>query len=407
MHDPRELDRREFLRRTALAGVALGVSPLSAGAAAESPRVRRKVKLGRTGLEIPDIGFGGSSLAGDEALVRHALDRGITYFDTAEGYKGGRSEETLGRALAGVRDEVILASKVMAGASESREELMTSLEASLRRLRTDRIDVYFNHAVNSVDRIANPEWPEFVALARKQGKIRWSGLSGHGGQLAECIEYALEHDLIDVMLVAHNFGQDPSFTQRFTARLDFVAVQPDLPRLMAKAKQKGVGVIAMKTLRGARLNDMRPFETEGATYAQAALRWVLAGPDVDALIVTMKSPEQVDEYLGASGYTRPGEADVSLLQRYEVRNGTTQCRYGCSACADACPEGVPIADVLRTRMYARDYEDLDLARSEYAALGPAASPCVGCAHVSCLGACPFGIEVERHTAPTHQLLGGS
>jgi len=377
------------------------------GAAAGPPRIRRKVRLGRTGLEISDISFGGSSLAGDEALVRHALDRGITYFDTAEGYKGGRSEETLGRALAGVRDEVILASKVMAGADASRTDLMASLEASLRRLRTDRIDVYFNHAVNSVDRIANPEWPEFVALARKQGKIRWSGMSGHGGQLAECIEYALDHDLIDVMLVAHNFGQDPSFTQRFTARLDFVAVQPDLPRLMAKARQKDVGVIAMKTLRGARLNDMRPFETDGATYAQAAFRWVLSGPEVDALIVTMKSPEQVDEYLGASGYTRPTDADVSLLQRYETRNGSTQCRYGCRACADACPEGVPIAEVLRTRMYARDYEDLDLARREYAALGAAASACVGCAHVSCVGACPFGIEIERQTAPTHRLLDGA
>jgi predicted aldo/keto reductase-like oxidoreductase len=387
MHDSR-FDRREFLRRSAAAGVALGVSPLAAGAAADPPRVRRVVRLGRTGLEIPDIGFGGSSLAGDEALVRHALDRGITYFDTAEGYKGGRSEETLGRALAGVRDEVILASKVMAGADESRADFMASLEASLRRLRTDRIDVYFNHAVNSVDRIANPEWPEFVALARKQGKIRWSGMSGHGGQLAECIEYALDHDLIDVMLVAHT-------------------VQPDLPRLMKKAREKDVGVIAMKTLRGARLNDMRPFETEGASYAQAAFRWVLAGPDVDALIVTMKSPEQIDEYLGASGAKRPTSADVSLLQRYEARNGATQCRYGCGACADACPDGVPIAEVLRTRMYARDYEDLDLARSEYAALGAAASACVGCAHVSCLGACPFGIAIERHTEPTHRLLEGA
>jgi predicted aldo/keto reductase-like oxidoreductase len=407
MHDGHGIDRREFLRRTALGGVALGVSSLGARPAADPPRVRRKVRLGRTGLEIPDIGFGGSSLAGDEALVRHVLDRGITYFDTAEGYKGGRSEETLGRALQGVRDQVILASKVMAGAEESRTDLMASLEASLRRLRTDHIDVYFNHAVNSIDRIRNPEWPEFVALARKQGKIRWSGLSGHGGRLAECIEYALDHDLIDVMLVAHNFGQDPSFTQRFTASLDFVAVQPDLPRLMAKAKQQDVGVIAMKTLRGARLNDMRPFETDGTTYAQAAFRWVLSGPHVDALVVTMTSPEQVDEYLGASGAPRPTGADVSLLRRYEARNGATQCRYGCGACAEACPEGVPIAEVLRTRMYARDYGDLDLARSEYAALGAAASACVGCAHVSCVGACPFGIAIERHTGPTHALLAGA
>ena len=73
--------------------------------------MRRRVKLGKTGLEVPDIGFGSSSLSGDAALVQHAFARGITYFDTAESYQGGSSEETIGRALAGRRDEVLLASK--------------------------------------------------------------------------------------------------------------------------------------------------------------------------------------------------------------------------------------------------------------------------------------------------------
>ena len=88
-------------------------------------------------------------------------------------------------------------------------------------------------------------------------------MSGHGGRLAECLDYAFDHDLVDVVLVAHNFGQDPAFYQRFTASLDFVAIQPELPRLLAKAKQKNVGVIAMKTLRGARLNDLRALRERG------------------------------------------------------------------------------------------------------------------------------------------------
>ena len=86
------LDRREFLRGSAAAGVALSLLPLAASAA-EPPRVRRRVTLGRTGIQIGDIGFGSSRLDGDEALVRHALDRGIDYFDTAESYAGGASEE--------------------------------------------------------------------------------------------------------------------------------------------------------------------------------------------------------------------------------------------------------------------------------------------------------------------------
>src|SRR5262249_52396514 len=162
------------------------------------------------------------------------------------------------------------------------------------------------------------------------------------------------HDLVDVVLVGHNYGQDPSFFQHFTGSLDFVAIQPDLPRLLAKAKQKNVGVIAMKTLRGARLNDLRAYEREGGTFAQAAFRWVLARPHVDALIVTMTSPAQIDEYLGASGATRVSRDDLALLARYEQKNGATQCRYGCGACLSACPEAVPIDEVLRTRMYVED-----------------------------------------------------
>src|SRR4029453_2122187 len=150
MAEDQTLDRREFQRRSAVTGVSLSVLPLSLASAAEPPRVRRHVTLGRTGLRVGDIGFGSSRLAGDEALVRHALDRGIDYFDTAEGYTDGASEETLGRALHGVRDKVTLASKVAADAHDSVADLFRALEGSLRRLQTDRIDVYFKHAGNAV-----------------------------------------------------------------------------------------------------------------------------------------------------------------------------------------------------------------------------------------------------------------
>ena len=404
MAEDDKLDRREFLRRSAVTGVSLSVLPLLEASGAEPPRVRRHVTLGRTGLSIGDIGFGSSRLAGDEALVRHALDRGIDYFDTAEDYSGGASEETLGRALRGVREKVTLVSKVAAGAQAGVADLFRALEGSLRRLRTDRIDIYFNHAVNDVDRLKNPAWGEFTERAVSQGKIRFKGMSGHGGRLAECLDYAFDHDLVDAVLVAHNFGQDPAFHQRLTASLDFVAVQPELPRLLAKAKEKKVGVIAMKTLRGARLNDLRSYERAGNTFAQAAFRWVLSGPHVDALVVTMTSPELVDEYLGASGATGVSRADFELLARYEARNGATQCRQGCGACLAACPEDVAIDDVLRTRMYAEDYGDLRFAVDEYAQLGRNASACVGCAHQACTGACPFGIDIAGLTAPTHLQL---
>jgi len=406
---PAGLARRELLKRGLLAGLALGLPSLVPRAAfsAEPPRVRAARVLGRTGLRVSDIGFGSSQLAGDESIVRHALERGVTYFDTAESYEGGRSEETLGRALVGARERVVLASKTSCGPHTPRAELMSALEGSLRRLRTDRIDVYFNHAVNDVARLRNPEWAEFVTRAKQQGKIRFTGMSGHGGRLVPCLDFALENDLVDVVLVGYNFGQDPSFSQRFTSGLDFVAVNPELPQALARARAKNVGVVAMKTLRGARLNDLRPYETDGATFAQAAFRWTLASPNVDALVVSMTSKPQIDEYLVASGWQAPSRADLRLLERYEARNGATQCRYGCSACLSSCPASVSIPDVLRARMYAEDYGAPALAREAWREVGGATEACLSCADETCAGACPYGLAIPALTRRARAAIAAS
>jgi len=406
----RPLDRREFLRRSALAGLGAGLLSLPGVASAAPPaaaQVRRYVPLGRTGIRMADVSFGSSRLgSGEEDLVLHAFDRGINYFDTAESYTGGESETAIGNALRGKRDKVYITSKVYTGSTASRDDFMRALEGSLRRLRTDYVDVYFNHAVNDVERLSNPEWHEFTDRARQQGKIRFTGMSGHAGQLIACLDYAIDSGRFDVILVAHNFGQDPAFYQRFTRGFDFIARQPDLPRALKKAKAKGVGVIAMKTLMGARLNDMRPYERGGATFSQAAFRWVLSNPDVDALIISMTSRARIDEYLGASGWRSAARGDLPLLARYARLNGASYCRHACNDCEGACPHGVPIADVLRTRMYAVDYRDMRLARSEYALLGAGASACLTCAHQACAGACTHGLPIEALTGPTHRLLSG-
>ena len=404
----RAIARRDFLIGSA-AAIGLSGLPLSGEAQAVStpsgpPAIRSLRRLGRTGLEMSDISFG-SSRTTDPDVARHAFERGINYFDTAEGYKGGGSERALGVALAGHRDEVILTSKVMTGASTSRQSMMRALEGSLQRLGTDHVDIFMSHAVNDVARLRNEEWHAFVEQAKAQGKIRFSGLSGHGGRLVECIDYALDHDLVDVILCAYNFGQDPSFYSRLTRSLDFIATLPELPRVIKKAKGKDVGVIAMKTLRGARLNDMRPYEAPGSTFSQAAFRWVLADPSVSALVVSMKSREQIDEYLGASGATSVQPGDKAMLRRYDAIASNELCLHGCNACESSCPVGVAVSEVLRTRMYARSYGDLALAREDYAKLGNAASACLDCTLQSCVAACPAELAVADLTRDTAQLLG--
>ena len=181
--------------------------------------------------------------------------------------------------------------------------------------RQDYVDIFFNHAVNDIATLKNQEWLEFAEQAKVLGKVRYFGMSGHAGRLKECVRYAVEKDMFDVLLLATNFGDDPAFYERFTRSFDLVANQQGLQKLMSEAKTKDMGVIAMQVLRGAKLNDMRPYERQGLTYSQAACRWILNNPNVDNLIITMRNRDQVEEYLGASGSGEVTDSDMELLQR--------------------------------------------------------------------------------------------
>ncbi len=425
----RDWTRRVFLGESIRRGAALGAglalpgvgfdatragaadSALPAGGGS-SPVIRRRSTLGRTGIEIPDISFGTFSLEHDEQLVLHALERGITHFDTAEGYTEGRAESVLGRALRGRRHEVTLTSKFWARPDLTAAHQMKVLETSLRRLGTDYVDIYLNHAVNELERLDSPEWQAFAERAKREGKIRAIGISGHSGRLVECLGHALDAKLVDVILVAYNFAQTPSYKEQvkrylqdLAASFDFVTTQPLLPEMLARAKAAGVGVMVMKTLQGARKNDMRPFESAGRTFAQSAFRWVLSEPAIDGLVVSMTSREMIDEYVEASGSGPRDLADLALLARYESRHAGTSCVVGCGDCLSACPAGVSIPDVMRTRMYSFDYGIPKVAAREYASIGRDAEACLRCSGAPCATACPRGIPIADWNRETHRQLG--
>ncbi|MBB85062.1 MAG: hypothetical protein CL931_14735 [Deltaproteobacteria bacterium] len=407
-----DLTRRAFLRASGAVGTAVATGAARPDAARPAPSIRNRVQLGRTGIEIPDISFGSFSLEADadEALVHHALDRGVTHFDTAEGYTEGRAEKILGRALQGRRDEVTITTKYWAVPENSAAHQMKMLEQSLRHLKTDYVDIYMNHAVNDVDRLGE-EWQAFATRAKEEGKIRAIGMSGHAPRLAQCMEYALDQSLVDVFLVAYSFAQQPSFKDSLKAylsdwlpSLDIVASQARLPELIARAHGEGVGVMVMKTLKGARMNDMRAFERPGRTFSQAAFRWVLSDPSVDGLVISMTSTDAIDEFVEASGSGEPDREDLALLARYLAKNVGTSCLIGCGDCASSCPAGVEIPDVMRMRMYDLDYRQPTIARREYAQVGRNALACLSCSGTPCATACPSGLDIAGLARDTHHRL---
>lgn len=356
-------------------------------------RVQSYRPLGRTGFAISDISFGCSGL-NDPSVVRRAIDKGINYFDTSPDYSHELSERSLGEGIQGTpRDKLFIASKFCTAKghlanSTSVADVIAAVEASLTRLQTDYLDLAHIHAVNTIDRLMAPTIHEAFDRLKEQGKVRFLGVSSHTPDLETVMRHAVDSGRFDVIMVAYNFKN-----------------WPDLDNIFAEAHAKGVGVVAMKTLKGAyhtKLADFTPTERE--SFAQAAFKWVLANPSVHGLVVTMDKHELVDEYLVASGQS-PTDGDVALLEKYDRLIAKDYCRPGCGDCLGACPYGVPVNDVMRYAMYYDSYGQQKEAMQLYAGVAPghAADHCATCS-APCEAQCSFGVPIRSKLALADRTL---
>ncbi|MFQ6045115.1 MAG: aldo/keto reductase [Gemmatimonadales bacterium] len=276
------MDRRRFLN--ALAGVGAGMvvaKPPFADVAQGRLPTRR---LGGTDLQVPILSLGGHhvGLAGSEAnarrLVEAAFEEGIRFFDNAESYGEGRSERWLGLAVAGIRRDVMLMSKTYAPRERSAESARRHLEGSLQRLRTDYLDLWQLHSLQSVvdvDRaFAAGGAMEYILRAKEEGLVRHVGVTGHVTPEANlrALYYwdrGFRFDAMQMPINAIDYHQH-SFQRRV------------LPELV----DRGIGVIAMKTSADGRL--LR----EGICSIQECLRYVWSLP-VDVAVVGMERAELV------------------------------------------------------------------------------------------------------------------
>ena len=394
------LNRRSLLLSSLLSGLTGKLQFANAENNVLKPEL---VKLGNTDLIIPNIGYGSSSTS-DEKIVKHAFNNGIRYFDTAESYHGGDSEISIGNALKNVRQDVVIGSKTKARTYDNKRDFMKSLEDSLKRLRTDYIDIYYNHAVNSISRLENTDWWEFIEKAKSEGKIRYSGVSGHGSNLADCLEYCIDKNLVDVILSAFSFAQDPKFLEKLRHTFHFVAINPRLPEVLLKARSKGIGIIAMKTLAGSRLNDMRPYEDEDFTYAQAAIKWALNTEYADAAIISMTSNSLINELTSISNNKYTDNKYFPLLKQYYKLNHESICPPGCGVCKNSCPKDVQISDIMRSKMYALDYKNPNKALLTYKSIENNASVCLSCSGEPCSSSCNYNLDIKKLNTLSHKLL---
>ena len=357
-------------------------------------RVKRYRPLGRTGFQMSDISLGSSGLS-DAAVVRRAVERGITYFDTSPDYSHTSSETAIGAGIRGAsREQLFIVSKFCTPSGHLANdtpvpEVIEAVNGSLQRLGTDHLDLIHIHSVNSVERLMAPNIQEAFDRLKDAGKVRFLAASSHSPDLETVMHHAVDCGRFDVIMVAYNFNN-----------------WPDLTTIFQKAHDRGIGVVAMKTLKGAHhtaLDDFTPTERE--SFAQAAFKWVLSNSDVSGLVVSMSRQQQIDEYLYASGQAVT-DPDVALLEKYDRLIAHDYCRPGCGDCLGTCPYGVPIDDVMRYQMYATNYGREGQARHLYARLDPGhrADHCITCA-APCERACDFDLPIRDKLIRADRLLG--
>jgi aryl-alcohol dehydrogenase-like predicted oxidoreductase len=356
-------------------------------------RVEAHRRLGRTGWEVSDIVLGASGISGEAGvqIVERALERGVNYIDTAPDYSVAGSEKAVGEAVQGRRNEIFLATKFCTPhgnlpTGTPVAEYKKAVEASLKRLRTDRVDLIHVHGCDSVARLMDPNVHEAFDRLKQEGKARFMGFSSHTPNLVDVANAAIESNRFDVMMLAYHHG-----------------IWPSMPEVIARARREiDMGIVAMKTLKGAKHRGLTNFQPHADAYSQAALKWVLSNQNVSCAIISFFELQHVDEYLAASG--RPfSMPDQAVLEAYDAEIAGRYCAPHCGDCLDSCPEGLPINDVLRHRMYFEDYGWEKEAMRLYAQFETKASVCVGCS-APCAGACPLGIPIKEQALGAHELL---
>jgi aryl-alcohol dehydrogenase-like predicted oxidoreductase len=277
-------------------GLATGLGSVASGMIANADQDNGLRVLGRTGLSVSPLGMGAARTL-EVALIRMSLDMGINFLDTGRSYFNGQNEVAVGQAIKGLRDRVILQSKVMLRLGKRLDDqkitamMQSSLEDSLKALQTDYIDVWLLHNVSTAELIQNDAVTKFFSKARDQGQIRACGFSSHSNQVT-LLKAANKTNFYDVIMVPYNHRGS---YERSSGGGSWN--QEELEKELAVAAKAGTGVVGMKICSGG------PYAFKGElepTYT-SAIKWVLNKPFVHTTAVAMSNTGQLHENLKVLG----------------------------------------------------------------------------------------------------------
>ena len=319
--------------------------------------------LGKTGLKISRMGFGGIPIQrttpeATKELIAYLRNAGVNFIDTARGYTV--SEEYLGAALEGIREDFVIATKSM---SRTKEAMAADIDVSLKNLRTDYIDLYQIHNATPAD-FATVTAPggalEALLEAKAAGKVRHIGLTAHS---LDTFRLAVEADWVETVMFPYNL------------------VETQGTKLIRACGEKNIGFICMKPLAGGAIENV-----------SLALRYISANPDVTVVIPGMADIWEAEMNLAAMENTAPLSAEeTAAIEEIRRTLGTHFCRR-CNYCAP-CAAGISIPAIFLMEGYLSRYGLEEWARKRYFGMEKTASDCIGCG--VCEDRCPYQLPIRE------------
>lgn len=351
--------------------------------------------LGKTGVSVSALGFGTMRFPLKEdgtvdearaiAMIRHGIDSGINYVDTAYPYHQGTSETIVGKALQdGYREKTYLATKCPVWQLEKPEDFDRILEEQLKKLQTETIDFYLLHALNRerFEKVLEFGLIEKMKAAREAGKIRYLGFSFHD-------EYPVFQEIVDVT-------EDWDFCQ---IQYNYIDLEEQAgTKGLRYAAEKGLGVIIMEPLLGGKLANPAPHVTEALgsekTPVEYALDFLWEQSEVSLLLSGMSDEKQVEDNLTYADRSKIGMITGKEREQYRKakdifdRMALVNCT-GCAYCMP-CPAGLSIPDIFAA--YNKTAVAKTAAKADYEKQETRADSCIGCGH--CEEECPQQIKVS-------------
>jgi predicted aldo/keto reductase-like oxidoreductase len=361
--------------------------------------------LGFGAMRLPTIDDDTSKIDEPEAtrMLRHAIDHGANYVDTAYSYHGGNSEGFVGRALQdGYRERIKLATKLPCWKVETADDFDRYLDEQLQRLQTGHIDFYLLHALNA------KTWPKM----RDLGALGWApraiadGRIGHLG-FSFHDKYEVFQEIVDASdlwtfcQIQYNY-MDIEY-QAGTKGLEYAAA-------------KGLAMVIMEPIRGGKLVKSIPTAVQEIwdsaprqrTPADWALQWTWNWPEVSVVLSGMSTMEQVEQNIESAGRSGPGtltEEELALVGRVRAMYDEL-CPIPCTDCKYClpCPNGVNIPRILEIYNDFVMYSSERWAKMVYSWLSEdeRANLCIECGE--CLEKCPQQIEIPEWLAKAHEVL---